>query len=245
MFFQKENGSALFLVLIAVALFAALSYAVSVSGRGGGTISSETALLAASGIVQRSALIKQNVLRMTLTGIPLSQMSFENSAVSGYINAGCSTNDCKVFSSDNVGNYFPPSGDWLDSSLSGQANYGEYVFSARTCIINYPNPDPANCWTSDAMSDLVMIIPYVKKEICIEINKNLGVSNPGGNPPIDSGCSWSGSGKYTGSFTATYGIGDIPAGALYNKETGCYQSTALQCVTRPDHYVFFQALYGR
>jgi hypothetical protein len=63
-----ESGNALFLILIAVALFAALSYAITQSGRGGGTASSQTALITAGQVTEEPADVRAAVTRMVVTG---------------------------------------------------------------------------------------------------------------------------------------------------------------------------------
>jgi len=60
----KEKGNALFLILIAVALFAALSYAVTQSGRSGGGVDKETLRIQAALFIQQSGLIRNEIQRM-------------------------------------------------------------------------------------------------------------------------------------------------------------------------------------
>jgi hypothetical protein len=74
--YKNQQGNALFLILIAVALFAALSYAVTQSGRGGGSVQREQALIAASQMTQFPATVRTAVTRMILTGTGVSDLDF-------------------------------------------------------------------------------------------------------------------------------------------------------------------------
>ena len=76
---RKSRGNILFLILLAVVLFAALSYAVTAAMRGGGTKSagSESAELAAAEILQWFTAVDNAVMRMNLVGgIAYEDISF-------------------------------------------------------------------------------------------------------------------------------------------------------------------------
>ncbi|HEY8190982.1 MAG TPA: hypothetical protein VIG74_01055, partial [Alphaproteobacteria bacterium] len=61
---KGERGNVLFLILIAVALFAALSYAVTQSSRsGGGDANSETNLINSATLTQYPAGLRTSIIR--------------------------------------------------------------------------------------------------------------------------------------------------------------------------------------
>lgn len=75
---NRQNGNALFLILIAMALFAALSYAVTQAGRGGGNIDREQQKLDQAVSEQCNAAVDYAVNKVKiLNGCDSSEISYE------------------------------------------------------------------------------------------------------------------------------------------------------------------------
>jgi hypothetical protein len=71
-----EQGNALFLILIAVILFAALSYAITQSNRSSGNAADETNLISSSTVTQYPSAIRTGITRMLLRGTGASDLVF-------------------------------------------------------------------------------------------------------------------------------------------------------------------------
>lgn len=161
---HRQRGNALFLILIAVALFAALSYAVTRSGRGGGGINRENSLIAASEITQYLSGVRSVVTRMILTGVAESGVNFDPEDVTdsgvfspsggGYVYANIPAN---------VGN----ATDWGFASLEHPTR-GVYITDIGT------NTDVTG---RDALAGLADI----SLAVCTAINNGVGVANPPAN----------------------------------------------------------------
>ncbi|MCB1538437.1 MAG: hypothetical protein H6865_04535 [Rhodospirillales bacterium] len=66
---RQQSGNVLFLILIAVALFAALSYAVTQSSRSGSDASKETNVINTASLTQYPNSVRTAVLRLIISGI--------------------------------------------------------------------------------------------------------------------------------------------------------------------------------
>lgn len=73
---MNQKGNVLFLILIAVALFAALSYAVTQSSRSGGDASRETNILNSAQLTQYPTSVRTAVMRLIIDGYQDTQLLF-------------------------------------------------------------------------------------------------------------------------------------------------------------------------
>ena len=195
---NKEQGNVLFLILIAVVLFAALSYAVTTSTRsGGGSDQDERNELNASQIVQTVSQLKQALLRLrVLSGCDDTQISFaydtsgDNSlsAADDYYNGSATDLDCHLFQPEGGNISFPsvPSGvnqgeDWLITNNRIYDYYGDKGFVQSS-------------------ADIMIILPNISLDLCRRLNRGLDTDATfQSTPPIDDGTI--NTDKFDGSYT--------------------------------------------
>lgn len=100
---HSQRGNALFMILLAVALFAALNYAVTSSMRGDGKSASEERMSAALAEIQQVvAAHRAAVNRMILSGVDptLIDPRYTGTAgagSSGRVNAACTVPECRLY----------------------------------------------------------------------------------------------------------------------------------------------------
>ncbi len=234
---MKQSGNALFLILIAVALFAALSYAITQSGRGGGGIDREQAELANSQALQYASSIDQAILRLrTVNGCTETQIGFDNTVVPAVYAHGNGPADdsCEVFDPNGGGLTFqaPPAG------MNDGTNF---EFTSRLQVYGQGQTIPGGTG-HDAETDLVMLLRGMNENACRQINEGVGLTGI----PEDSGD------FNTDYFDGDYDQGDnidgcpsncgtvaaSPIGAL-GTHMGCVEEGAT------DDYVFFYTLIAR
>lgn len=223
----KQSGNILFLILLAVVLFAALSYAVTSSMRGGGNDSSdETAELAASQITQYGALVKAAIDRLRLTNnCRDTQISFQrdwnndgvisNNASDAYNSSSPSDKSCHVF--DAAGGAVPyqaASSTMLDPDLAstGPASYGHWETFGLAQIIGIGT----DCTSSDC-ADLILVLRSLKSSVCQKINDGNGITGLPTSGITNLGSTLT-------QFTGTYNYintGSVLSSSFSNKAEGC------------------------
>ena len=235
-----ESGSVLIYILMAVALFGALSFAVAnIMRSGGGDPNREAMNLQSTDVLQYGDALKRSVQGMRIRSAEDSQISFETPLLPGYApHTSCTTNPCRVFHPAGGGiSYMPPPATWLDLTGSTQPLYGHWFFPANVCV-EAVGTGTASCNTdTEDNEELVVILPWVKRQLCIQINERLGILNPGGEPPVATGAAWSGANT---KFTGTFADGTVIARA--GASAGCLRGNS----TPPSNsYFYYKVLLAR
>ncbi len=245
---DSEKGNVLFLILIAVVLFAALSFAFTQNTRPGiATPNSEVLEIQASEIVQYATYIENTIMRMIISQkCSPEDISFYMPGIAKlatYKHTPESPDTCKVFHPLGGGaNYHLIPTEFLDETYTGVGGFNTTIFANRTCVEDVPEPEASAC-NSDGIDneDLVMIIPFLKsKALCSKINARLGVMPYNADPPYDANCGFIWNATFDGNYSDGYEI-DSAGGELKNQRSGCFAGNAV-C---PETYTFYHVLIAR
>jgi hypothetical protein len=230
-----QRGSALFMILMAVALFAALAFTFSRGiQQGNDNLSQRQADLAASDILNYAARSERGVnVMLQKRGRSEVDLNFDG-LDGGYTNTFCSSDACKFFSPQGGGGLpVYPLPRWLDSALSDEDFFGTWYVSARFCI---KDVGASSVCTGSDGTDLMMILPYLQERICLRINEKLGIDAP--IPVIAAPGSINAAGQFNGSFSPGNQVLWDDA-SINGRSAGCFFDDSI------DGYHFYQVLIAR
>lgn len=222
---NRENGNVLFLILIAVALFAALSYAVTKSTSGGGNASSEKTKLKVTEFLNYASSIKVAVDRLrVINGCSGDQINFwDNGHLFGSATlyswnadnpSAPADNSCDIFHADGGGMpliKFDQS--WFTHA---QGNFG--FMSAPIQGVGSTDAD----LSTHGDYDTFFWGLYIDRDICQGVNKTAGITSTLPSLSIGVGRDYLYS---TGATDASAILGAEHAG----QNVGCYCYAADEC----------------
>jgi len=209
----------LILILIACALFGALTYAVSQNMRGStGQMTSDQSKLAAEDIISYANTLGNTVQKLKLQGCADNQFDFVtgstwtlvNGSPTMTANPSAPASGCSVFSAQ----------DGKTQSIIFPINYttGVTPGPTSTALGHGKIYRVAVPGVGSSEQDVVYCLARLSTDVCLKINDALGVTNPGGSPPQISHTAT----NYDGTFTGTgKTIIDLSGGYITGKTAFC------------------------
>lgn len=160
---NPQSGNVLFLILIAIALFAALFYAVSSSTRpGGGDVGRETNSISLAQITQYPALVDTAVTSMVISGTDIRDVRFNTPA------------EFDDLTNKSNGVFHPDGGaaTYVEApgALMEDGDPGDWFFNANMEI-------PEIYISGIGGNDVIAFLPGIRGAICERINEEHGVGN--------------------------------------------------------------------
>lgn len=216
--YHKESGNALWFIMLAIAMLAALTITIT---RSSDSVEQsgdfERHRIQASNIMRYSKGLAQTIDTMRMRGASENDISFHSDdwGHTDYQHSPPQDNQHRIFHVEGAGMSLP--------DINGASNW--LIFGNRAVQD-----------VETAANDLV-IQAEVSKNVCMQINMMMDITNPGGAPPPDG---LDAPDPYTGSFSATGGtdviIGDDSA-ELAGNPAGCREDSG--------SYYFYHVLIER
>lgn len=235
---------------------------------GSGAFNSDTSAVKAkaqaTAILEYAEQVKMAVERVLEHGCTDTQISFENPIVSGYTNPNApSDKSCHVFDVNGGGIVWkgPPAGaqssvDYNAASLGIKPPLGSYSMGA-TCVMGVGsggygiNAVTNPCSYDDPLpgSDLVLVLPWVPLDVCLQINSISGFKNKNTiTPPINGSFDFMDNYFFTGNYAV--GWGGVALDTTYGNPNnlgnmqGC-MTTAKATAWPGGGYSYFRVLLAR
>ena len=163
---QSEKGNVLFLILIAVALFAALSYVVTQSTRsGGGSTEREKNILSSAQMTQYPTALRTSIIRMVLGGVGIEDVLFDAPGTGNFAVSAPQ----EVFHPTGGGATFQQAP--ADLSSTGASTL-DWSYNAEFDV-------PGIGLNGAGGNDVIAFLPGVSAGVCKQVNEELGINVSG------------------------------------------------------------------
>jgi hypothetical protein len=159
---QSEKGNVLFLILIAVALFAALSYVVTQSTRsGGGSTEREKNILSSAQMTQYPTALRTSLIRLVLGGVAIENVMFDAPGTGKFTQSSSQ----EVFHPQGGGANYQQAP--ADLSVTG-ASQLTWTYNAQFDVPGVGLDGPGG-------NDVIAFLPGVSSGVCKQVNEELGI----------------------------------------------------------------------
>ncbi|MAQ71053.1 MAG: hypothetical protein CL565_02550 [Alphaproteobacteria bacterium] len=174
--YNNCNGNVLFLILIAVVLFAALSYAISNSGRGGGDTSKEKSVIIASQITEFATNMRYAIQRMTIMGTASAAIEFHPNGSCSPTYMLCNTGENCLFAPEGGAINFVKLPQETFSGASGGMGYpGDAASEFTTNFWLECTPDMYDWGHGTPAGDRGFFLLNVAEQVCHAFNEGVGI----------------------------------------------------------------------
>jgi hypothetical protein len=194
---KHSSGSAMLMIMIAVVLMAALTYAVTRSQQGAPTLSRENVSLAVDQVEGFGLNLKRAAENMTRAGNSETAISFASADLTGYGTPDTAP-ATEVFNIQGGGVAY----------MSVPANISDgsqWEFSGSTAAPQIGD---------DGVPDLMMILPNVSESFCRAYNEKAGYAADASIPTDSAACLYDTSARFTGTFAADGDINTMDAASF-------------------------------